>query len=135
MKTYVTILIVASATAACDKTPTDATHTTSATVNSQGQGSQDKGSDNSGAPSPGTQGNSPADTEATRVMKNLLMTDDSLSPEARDLRIITNNGVTVISGLVKTEEERQSILAKARAAAGNNRIDDQMSISFESTQP
>ena len=108
MKTYVTILILASAAAACDKTtPTDTTHITSAKVNAGNL-------DNSSAPNHLVQGTSAADVEATQAVRAAIGGDDALSTQAKDVDVFTNDGVVVLHGAVKTEGERQALENKAR---------------------
>jgi len=44
------------------------------------------------------------------------------------VKIITNQGVVTLRGPVSTEAEKKSIDAKARAAAGQNRVDNQLDV-------
>jgi hyperosmotically inducible periplasmic protein len=44
------------------------------------------------------------------------------------VKVITNNGVITLRGPVNTEGEKKRVEAKALAAAGSNRVDDQIDI-------
>lgn len=135
MKRYSWLLAAAvlAAPAACQKKDEGA----------QGQGtmSQQKGTppvddntkvnerDQSGAlPTPMDQGNNAADLDTTQRIRKALMSDDSLSSDGKNAKVITSNGVVTLRGPVKNEAERQAVKAMALQAAGPNRVEDHLDV-------
>jgi hyperosmotically inducible protein len=88
--------------------------------------------DISGAPTPMDQGEGRADLETTQHIRQALMADDSLSLDAKNIKVITKNGTVTLRGPVKSREERASVEAKAWHVAGLNDVDDRLDI--ESTK-
>jgi osmotically-inducible protein OsmY len=82
--------------------------------------------DISGAPSPEQQGTDPNDLETTRLIRNALTDDDTLSPAARNVKIVTRNGTVILRGAVRSATERANIEAKALHFAGMNDIDNEL---------
>jgi osmotically-inducible protein OsmY len=74
------------------------------------------------------QSNDPADLETTQSIRKALMSDDALSFGAKNVEIVTNGGVVTLRGLVKSGAEKSGIDQKARAWAGNNRVDDDLEV-------
>ena len=128
MKTCATILLLALTGAACDKgNSTDTTHTTGAGVTAPDNtktNARDKGE----LATPMDQGNSPADLDTTQTIRKAVMSDDSLSSNAKNVKIITNGGVITLRGPVNSDAEKKSIEAKAFAAAAGQRVDDQIDV-------
>lgn len=63
------------------------------------------------------QGQSPADRKTTQDIRRAVVADKSLSTYARNVKIITRDGVVTLKGAVRSERERASIESLARAAA------------------
>lgn len=125
MKLYATLLFTACAVAACDK-PNDAstTNTTSANLNAA-DNTRLNARDKAGTTvTPIDQGNNQADIATTQAIRKAVMADDSLSSDAKNVKIITNGGVITLRGPVANAGEKSSIEAKAMAAGGSNRVDD-----------
>ena len=76
----------------------------------------------------GDQGGSAADREVTANIRKAVVSDDSLSTNAHNVKIITQNGVVTLRGPVKSAAEKASVAAKARQVAGVKRVDDQLEI-------
>ena len=64
------------------------------------------------------QKDNPADRDLARQIRQALIKDKSLSTYAHNIKVIAQNGVVTLKGPVKTEEEKQSIEAKAAEVAG-----------------
>ena len=127
MKTYATLLVVAGALTACDKPDiANTTRTTGATVPADNTGRNTR--DMSGAITPIDQGNGREDLETTQAIRKAVMADEALSIDAKNVKIMTNEGVITLRGPVRSVEERRSVESKALAAAGKNRIDSQLEI-------
>jgi osmotically-inducible protein OsmY len=128
MKTFATILLLAFTAVACDKgDTTDTTRTTGAGVTAP-DNTRTNARDKGDLATPMDQGNSPADLDTTQAIRKAVMSDDSLSSNAKNVKIITNGGVVTLRGPVNSEAEKRNIEAKALAAAGGNRVDDHIDV-------
>ena len=56
------------------------------------------------------------------------MADKSLSTNAKNVKIITANGVVTLRGPVNTPQEKATIEAKVQSIAGANNVDSQLEI-------
>jgi hyperosmotically inducible periplasmic protein len=77
---------------------------------------------------PGDQSESEADRTLTQQLRKAVMADDSLSTMAKNIKIITANGVVTLRGPVQSPHEKEVIAAKAQQIAGMNKIDNQLEI-------
>jgi osmotically-inducible protein OsmY len=78
--------------------------------------------------SPLDQGNSRADVDTAAAIRKSLVSDDNLSMEAKNIKIVANNGVITLRGPVKSEAEHTRVVAAARSNAGSYRVDDQIEV-------
>jgi hyperosmotically inducible protein len=69
-----------------------------------------------------------ADRTLTQQVRRAIVSDDSLSTDAHNVKIITVDGVVTLRGPVKSPQERSSIVAKANQVAGVKRLDDQLEV-------
>jgi osmotically-inducible protein OsmY len=70
-----------------------------------------------------------ADQAMTRKIRQSVMADKSLSTYAHNVKIVSQNGAVTLKGPVKSDDEKQSLVAKAVAVAGSpDKVTDQMSI-------
>ena len=83
--------------------------------------------------SPMSQGNNAADLETTQIIRRALLGVDGLSVSAKNLTIITNDGVVTLRGSVATKVDRDAVVAAANSAAGKNRVDDQIVVNTGNT--
>jgi hyperosmotically inducible protein len=90
-----------------------------------GRNVRDRGGDTL---TPGDQSESQADRTLTQQIRKAVVADDSLSTTAKNIKIITNNGVVTLRGPVKDSDEREKIEAKAQQFAGTNKIDNQLEV-------
>ena len=81
-----------------------------------------------GAVTPMDQGASNRDLEVTRQIRQGITSDDSLSTEARNVKVITDGGVVVLRGPVETAQEKAAIVAIASRTPGVSRVDDQLEV-------
>jgi hyperosmotically inducible protein len=84
--------------------------------------------DRGGSITPMDQSNLQADLDVTQKIRKALVADDTLSQDAKNVKVITNGGVVTIRGPVKNEAERASVEAVARRMAGGNRVEVQVEI-------
>jgi sporulation protein YlmC with PRC-barrel domain len=77
---------------------------------------------------PGDQGNSEADRTTTQQIRKALVKDNLLSMVAKNVKIITVNGNVTLRGVVKTDQERNDIAAKAKQVAGVTEVNNQLEV-------
>ena len=77
---------------------------------------------------PGDQSENEADRTITQNIRQALTADDSLSTNAKNVKIITNDGTVTLRGPVKSEKEKTDIEAKAKQIAGVKRVDNQLEV-------
>ncbi len=68
------------------------------------------------------------DLRISQSIRQAVVNDDSLSFNAKNIKIVTSGAVVTLRGPVKSEEEKQAIEAKARQVAGVTRVDNQIQI-------
>ncbi len=86
---------------------------------------QDRGTD---AKTPMDQSESAADVKITADIRRSVMDDKSLSTDAHNAKIITNNGAVTLRGVVDSAAEKDSVETKAKAVAGVAGVDNQLEI-------
>jgi hyperosmotically inducible periplasmic protein len=80
-------------------------------------------------PTADQQKNNRPDRELTKDIRKSIMADKSLSTYAHNIKIISQNGTVTLKGPVKSEDEKQSVIAKAVAVVGSpDRVTDQVSV-------
>jgi hyperosmotically inducible protein len=77
---------------------------------------------------PGDQSESEADRTLTQQIRRAVVTDDSLSTTAKNIKIITVDGVVTLRGPVQNPREKEIIEAKAQQIAGADKIDNQLEV-------
>jgi hyperosmotically inducible periplasmic protein len=77
---------------------------------------------------PGDQSENEADRTITQNIRQAITGDDSLSTNAKNVKIITNDGTVTLRGPVKSEKEKTEIEAKAKQVAGVKRVDNQLEV-------
>jgi osmotically-inducible protein OsmY len=77
---------------------------------------------------PADQSENEADRTITQNIRQALTADDSLSTNAKNVKIITNDGTVTLRGPVKSEKEKTDIEAKAKQVAGVKRVDNQIEV-------
>jgi len=77
---------------------------------------------------PGDQSESKADRTLTQRIQQAVVADKWLSTTAKDIKIITLNGVVTLRGPVNSLQEKGSIEATAQHIAGTNNVDNQLEI-------
>jgi hyperosmotically inducible protein len=77
---------------------------------------------------PMDQGNDRADIDTTAQIRKAIMADSSLSTDARNVKIITNNGQVTLRGVVDSDSEKQTVANAANGAANGAHVDDQLQV-------
>src|SRR5581483_14142 len=68
------------------------------------------------------------DRELTRQIRRMIVKDKSLSTDAHNVKIITQNGSVTLKGPVKSDEEKQAIEAKATQIAGPGKVNNELQV-------
>jgi len=89
----------------------------------------DEGQTADAKPSVFKQGNDEIDLDLTQRIRKQLVADDALSFSAKNVKIITQDGVVTLLGSVKNEAEAKEVRNKAVAEAGQGRVQDHLEIS------
>lgn len=78
---------------------------------------------------PTDQGESDADREITRSIRKAVVAEDTFSVDAKNVKIITRDGVVTLRGPVQTAEEKARIGSLASAPNGVRKVDNQIEVS------
>jgi osmotically-inducible protein OsmY len=75
------------------------------------------------------QGEGRSDLKLTQAIRRALMKDKSLSIYAHNVTIVSRSGAVTLSGTVKSEDERRSVVAAAeQAAGGQDKVTDRLTV-------
>ncbi len=124
----VMIAIACAALAACDKNPTDTTTTTAATgtaVDNTKVNDRDK---DALTLTPLDQKNNAADTQITAQVRKMLMADDTLSTDAKNVKVITQDANVVLRGPVKTDAEKAAVGTRAGLVTGVKHVENDLDV-------
>jgi len=83
---------------------------------------------NEATKTPADQSENEVDRTITQNIRKAITSDDSLSTNAKNVKIITNDGTVTLRGPVKSEKEKADIEAKAKQVAGVKNVDNQLEI-------
>lgn len=76
---------------------------------------------------PMDQMNNPSDLKITQEIRQALMKDE-FSMDAKNIKVITRNGMVTLRGPVKTAAEREKISVLVKAMSGIKSIDNQLQV-------
>jgi len=80
-------------------------------------------------PTADQQANNAADLDLTKNIRRAIMEDKSLSTNAHNVKVISQNGTVTLKGPVKSDAEKSAIVSKAVSLAGGaDKVVDQMSV-------
>lgn len=114
MKHFVLLSCLSIMLAACDT----GTHTTTKNVDNTERNVRDR----SDTLTPGDQSESEADRTITQKIRQALMSDNSLSTNAKNVKIITINGTVTLRGVVNSDQEKNAIVNKAQQVSGVKKV-------------
>jgi len=77
---------------------------------------------------PTDQGGSESDRTITQEIRRAVMAQDGFSTNAKNVKIITVDGVVTLRGPVKTADEKATIASLAGRTAGAKRVDNQLEL-------
>ena len=76
----------------------------------------------------GDQAENEVDRTITQQVRQAITSDDTLSTDAKNVKIITNDGTVTLRGPVKSEQEKTKIEAKAKQVAGVKQVENQLEV-------
>ncbi len=88
---------------------------------------------NSRTLTPLDQGNSRSDTDTTAQIRRGILAGKDMSMNARNVKIITNNGRVTLRGPVKNEEEKRMIGEIANRIARSENVDNQLEVTIKTS--
>lgn len=89
------------------------------------QNVRDRGNDTM---TPMDQSNRPEDVDLTRRVRQVVESDSGLSTDAKNVKIITVDGVVWLRGPVKSAQEKAEIARAAHNVAGARNVRDEMEV-------
>jgi hyperosmotically inducible protein len=78
-----------------------------------------------------SQSNAPGDIDMTKRIRQSVMADKTLSTYAHNVKIVTVNGGVTLMGVVRSDQERDTIAMKAAAIAGQDKVTNRLRIASE----
>jgi osmotically-inducible protein OsmY len=69
-----------------------------------------------------------ADRTMTAKIRRAIVSDHSLSTYGHNVKVIVSGGTVTLKGPVHSEAEKQSIVAKAGAIAGQDKVTDRLTV-------
>ena len=107
-------------------------NTTGAAVKNQGVPPDNTGRNerdrNEAAVTPMDQSNDPKDVELTQKIRKVVVSDDALSMNAHNVKIVSANGIVTLRGPVNSPEEKAKIEAAAKQAAGASNVRNELEV-------
>lgn len=83
---------------------------------------------NSMTKTPMDQSESEADRMITKTIRQAIVSDDALSTNAKNIKIITVNRVVTLRGPVGSAQEKEAIIRKVQDVQGIQNVDNQLEI-------
>ena len=71
---------------------------------------------------------SEADRTITQKIREALIADESLSTNAKSVKIISHNGMVTLRGPVKNEQEKSAVEARTKRVPGVKNVDNQLEV-------
>ena len=128
MKTIIVLLFFSTLlVVACSKNRSDNKQVSQTAVEPDNSGRNVRDRDDQNKTT-GDQSENEADRTITQNIRRAVTADDSLSSNAKNVKIITNNGTVTLRGPVKCEKEKAEIEAKAKQVAGVKSVDNQLEV-------
>ena len=127
MKTIIILLFSTLLVVACSKNRSENKQVSQTAVEPDNSGRNVRDRDDQNKTT-GDQSENEADRTITQNIRRAVTADDSLSTNAKNVKIITTNGTVTLRGPVKSEKEKAEIEAKAKQVAGVKSVDNQLEV-------
>jgi hyperosmotically inducible protein len=125
MKSISILLFAALLVFGCSKEPAEEKVTQTPAPDNSGTNVRDRDDQTKTA---GDQSESEADRTISQNIRQSLTSDDSLSTNGKNVKVITIDGKVTLRGPVKSDQEKAAIAAKAQQVAGVKNVDNQLEI-------
>jgi len=83
---------------------------------------------NSEVPTAGDQTQNKQDLEIAANIRKAIISDDSLSVNAHNVKIMASDGVVTLRGPVKSEQEKAAIETKAKSVVGVRTVNNMLEV-------
>ena len=83
---------------------------------------------NANEPTADQQKENRSDRDLTQQIRRAIVKDKSLSTYAHNVKIIAQNGVVILKGPVRSDDEKRAIEAKAAEIAGQDKVTSQLDV-------
>jgi hyperosmotically inducible protein len=127
MKGITLLLLATVLIIGCSKDRSEGKQVSQTAVEPDNSGRNVRDRDNQSKTS-GDQSEKEADRKISRNIRDAITSDDSLSTNAKNGKIITSDGTVTLRGPVKSDKEKAEIEAKAKQVAGVKKVDNQLEI-------
>src|SRR6266508_2271120 len=127
MKSITLLLLSMVLIVGCSKNPSEDKQVSQTAVEPDNSGRNVRDRDDQNKTT-GDQSENEADRTITQNIRRAVTADDSLSTNAKNVKIITNDGTVTLRAPVKSEKEKAEIEAKAKQVAGVKRVDNQLEV-------
>ena len=125
MKSILILLFAAFTVVGCSKDRADTKVAQTTAPDNSGTNVRDR---NDQTKTAGDQSESEADRTISQNIRQSLTSDDSLSTNGKNVKVITIDGKVTLRGPVKSDQEKAAIAAKAQQVAGVKNVDNQLEI-------
>jgi osmotically-inducible protein OsmY len=128
MKRFAIVFISALFIFGCSKNRSESDQTSApAAVEADNSGRNVRDRDNA-TKTAGDQSENEQDRTITQNVRKAVSSDDALSTNGKNVKIITSDGTVTLRGPVKNQKEKADIEAKAKQIAGVKNVDNQLEI-------
>jgi len=127
MKSFIVVLCSAFLIIGCSKDRSEDKQVSQTAVEPDNSGRNVRDRDNQNKTA-GDQSESEADRTISQNIRDAITSDDSLSTNGKNVKIITNDGTVTLRGPVKNDKEKTDIEAKAKQVAGVKKVDNQLEV-------
>ncbi len=103
------------------------TQTSSVSLDSDNTGKNVRDIDG-GPLTPESQSNNQVDINITQKIRAEIVKEDSFSINAKNIKIITLNGIVTLRGPIENQNEKDLIYSKAQSIAGSDKVINQLEI-------
>jgi hyperosmotically inducible protein len=125
MKSITVLLLSMALIIGCSKNQSENKQVSQTEPDNSGRNVRDR---NDQTKTSGDQSENEADRTITQNIRQAVTADDSLSTNAKNVKIVTNDGVVTLRGPVKSEQEKAQIESKAKQIAGVKSVDNQLEV-------
>lgn len=128
MKTLLVSLVAVLLIFGCSKNRSENDRSSKSSAAQPDNTARNAADQDQGAKTAQDQSENEQDRKISQEVRKAVTSDDNLSTEAKNVKIITNDGTVTLRGPVKSEQEKSDIEAKAKQVAGVKKVDNQLEV-------